>query len=244
VTRTLERLGLESRFDAGLRVTDEAAMEAVEMTLSARVNQALVGELTRLGVPAVGLSGRDGGLLRAAPHARAGELGRVGRVAHVDAAALRALSAAGFVPVVSPVSGGRDGEAWNVNADHAAGALAAALGVDALLVATDVAGLRGADGETVGALTVADALELVRRGVAVDGMRPKVEACAEALGAGVGRAHLLPGARPGALEAAVLDGPGGGTVVRRSDDGARSRDGGMHGRDGGGPSRPAGGDDG
>lgn len=219
VTRVLERLGLESRFEAGLRVTDEEAVEAVEMALSARVNQSLVGALQRAGVPAVGLSGRDGGLLRAAPHPRAERLGRVGTVVSVDAAAVRTLAAGGFVPVVSPVSAGPGGEAWNVNADHAAGALAAALGVTALLVATDVPGLRGADGEVRRDLSAGEALDLVRRGVAAGGMGPKVEACVEALAGGVARAHLLPGGEAGILEAALAGRPRVGTVLRPDDAG-------------------------
>ena len=195
VERTLKALGIESRFVGGRRETSPEAMEVVEMVLSGVVNKALAAGLTAAGQPAVGLSGRDAGLLRA--RLQPG-LGRVGTPEAVDARLLEAAWAGGLVPVVSPVSSGPEGEALNVNADEAALALAVALRADALIYLSDVDGVR-LDGRTVEALDADQARREVARGAIAGGMAMKIETALQAVAAGVpevivaGKARLVGG---------------------------------------------------
>jgi acetylglutamate kinase len=192
---TLRALAIESRFVDGRRETSAAAMEVVEMVLSGLINKSLAAGLTRAGTPAVGLSGRDAGLLRA--RVQAG-LGRVGLPERVDPAPLRALWACGLLPVLSPVAAGPDGEALNVNADEAALAVASALSAEALVYLSDVDGVRGASGP-VATLSAAEAERLVRDGTIAGGMSLKVRMALAAASAGIpevtiaGRARLTGG---------------------------------------------------
>jgi acetylglutamate kinase len=195
VDRLLRRLGIESRFVEGRRATSPEAMEVVEMILSGVVNKALAAGLTAAGTPAVGLSGRDGGLVRARLEPG---LGRVGTPEAVDPAPLRALWAAGFVPVVSPVASGPAGEAVNVNADEAALGLARALAASSLVYLSDVDGVRVGD-ETVTALTTEEARRRTEDGTVSGGMALKVRVALAASAAGIpdvviaGKARLLGG---------------------------------------------------
>jgi acetylglutamate kinase len=195
VERMLNALGIPSRFVNGRRETSPEAMEVVEMVLSGGTNKALAAGLTAAGVRAVGVSGRDGGLIRAR---LAPELGRVGTPDRIDPTILEPLWAAGVVPVVSPVSNGPEGEAVNVNADEAALALAVALGARSLVYLSDVDGVR-AEASTLEALTAADATRLMDAGVITGGMAMKVRVALEAAGAGIpevivaGKARLVGG---------------------------------------------------
>jgi acetylglutamate kinase len=195
VERLLKALGIASRFVNGRRETSPEAMEVVEQVLSGGTNKTLAAGLTAAGVPAVGLSGRDGGLIRAR---LAPELGRVGTPDRVDPRVLHALWDAGLVPVVSPVSSGPAGEAVNVNADEAALALAQALGADSLVYLSDVDGVR-AETETLSTLTAQDAQRLTESGVITGGMAMKVRAALDAAAAGIaevvvaGKARLTGG---------------------------------------------------
>lgn len=195
VERALKERGLESRFVGGRRQTPPEAMAVVEMVLSGLVNKALAAGLTAAGLPALGLSGRDAGLLRARVEP---DLGRVGRPEGVDVRALEAAWAQGLVPVVSPVSFGEEGEALNVNADEAALALAVAVGASHLVYLSDVDGVR-LEGTTVGMLTAEEARRRVARGEIAGGMAMKVETALAAVAAGVpevvvaGKARLLGG---------------------------------------------------
>ncbi|HLA77013.1 MAG TPA: acetylglutamate kinase [Vicinamibacteria bacterium] len=200
VERMLRVLGIESRFVEGRRETSPAAMEVVEMVLSGVVNKGLASELTAAGVKAVGLSGRDGGLLTAQP---APELGRVGTRVAAHPEAILALWHAGLLPVVSPVSNGPSGEALNVNADEAALGLARALFARSLVYLSDVAGVQ-VEGETVEELDAAHAERLIEDGTIAGGMALKVQVALEASRAGIpevviaGRARLeggFPGTR-------------------------------------------------
>jgi len=195
VERELKARGLESRFVGGRRETSAEAMEVVEMVLSGVVNKGLAAGLTAAGLPAIGLSGRDAGLLRA--RLQPG-LGRVGRPESVDARVLEAAWGAGLVPVVSPVSQGVDGGALNVNADEAALALAVALGADALVYLSDVDGVRlGA--HTVTSLGADEVRHHVAQGAITGGMAMKVDTALQAVAAGVpevivaGKARLVGG---------------------------------------------------
>jgi len=195
IERLLETLQVPSRFVQGRRVTTPEAMQAVEMVLSGSVNKALAAGLSAAGVPAIGLSGRDGDLVRAR---LLPELGRVGRPERVNPAPLRALWAAGFVPVVSPVSAGPEGEAVNVNADEVALAIAQALGARCLVYLSDVDGVR-LDGAATPVLTSEAAAHRIADGSIAGGMVMKVRAALEAVAAGVpevviaGRERLLGG---------------------------------------------------
>ncbi len=185
-----EKLGLMPRFIEGLRVTDDQSMAVAEMVLSARTNKMLVARLLRAGILAAGISGVDGGLLIVEKMTHpAGDLGRVGRIVGSDPLILRALLAAGFVPVVSPISLGRDGRSYNVNADQAAQAIAVALGASALAFVSNVPGVK-ANGQVVESLTVAQAEGWIKDGTISGGMIPKVRAALEAVNAGVRRAVI------------------------------------------------------
>jgi acetylglutamate kinase len=199
ITEWLTRLGTPTRFVRGLRVTDEASIDVVVGVLGGLVNTQLVAELTRLGAPAVGLSGVDGGLLlveQADP-----DLGYVGSIIEVRPALLRQVLASGLVPVIAPIGRGReDGALYNLNADTAAGAIAAAVEAERLIFLTDVAGVHGAEGKVLARLDEAMARELIQTGVIGSGMIPKVEACLTA-----GRAVIADGREPGALARALRE---------------------------------------
>lgn len=181
VTRLQERLGMAARFEAGRRVTSDGEMEVVEMVLSGSVNPALVAALRTTGLKAVGLSGCDAAMVQCR---RVANLGRVGVPDRVDASLLELLLAAGFTPVVSPVSLGPEGEALNVNADEAAAAIAAALRAERLLLLSDVDGVRVGDGTSL-ELSAADVEPLIAGGTATRGMIPKLRAAALAAAQGV-----------------------------------------------------------
>ena len=183
--------GGEAVFVGGRRVTSAGDIELLRMVLSGVVNKRLVNAFIVAGVPAVGLSGEDAGLISAEP-IDAMRLGLAGRPATVNAELLRVVMRGGYVPVISPVSyWGRDsGGALNVNGDDAAAAIAVALEADELVLVADVDGVRGEDGETIGSLNVELALELVANGIAVGGMAAKLESAASALASGVNRVKI------------------------------------------------------
>ena len=195
VNRALQALAIESRFVGGRRTTSPAAMEVVEMVLSGVVNKELAAGLTSAGVPAVGISGRDGAMIRARLEP---DLGRVGVPVAADPAPVRALWDAGLLPVVSPVSCGPEGESVNVNADEAALVLARALGAATLVYLSDVDGVRVGE-ETVAVLDAARAERLIEDGTITAGMALKVRMALEAAQAGIpevvvaGKARLTGG---------------------------------------------------
>ncbi len=195
INRMLQRLAIESRFVGGRRATSDEAMEVVEMVLSGLVNKALAAGLTREGVPATGLSGRDAGLVRARLEPG---LGRVGMPESVDPRPLEALWAAGLLPVISPISTGPDGAAVNVNADEAAQGLALAVGAQRLVYLSDVDGVRVGDA-TVETLHASDMQNLIDDGTIAGGMALKVRVALDAVRAGIpevviaGKARLTGG---------------------------------------------------
>ncbi|MBV1941392.1 acetylglutamate kinase [Streptomyces sp. BV286] len=217
----LDRLGLKSAFLNGLRVTTPETMEVVRMVLSGKVQKDLVGLLNEHGPHAVGLSGEDGHTLTAVKRYAdvAGErvdIGLVGDVARVNTAVVRLLLDSGHIPVVSSVGRGDDGQVYNVNADTAAGALAAALGTRALVVLTDVPGLYAdwPQSERVVDRIGAGELERLLPGLN-GGMGPKMEACLRAVRGGVEMARVLDGRAPHALLDGLLGGVGTGTTIVR-----------------------------
>ena len=211
ISALLKRLNIESRFENGLRVTDEATMAAVEMVLCGQVNKAVVASFAAHGARAAGISGRDGNLLRAVVKNPA--LGLVGEVEAVDPALILCLLEGDFVPVVAPVANGPDGQALNINADTAAGALAGALAADYFMLISDVPGVLDAEGRLITALTRAEIEKLRAEGVITGGMIPKVESCLHALDAGCQRALILDGRSPSSLRRYLLDDAPLGTVV-------------------------------
>lgn len=218
IDRLMGRLGLEPRKVDGLRVTDADTMEAVEMALSGRTNKGLVAAMQAAGGRAVGLSGKDGGLLIAQPAAPVGgvDLGFVGDVEQVQPAVLTALADAGFVPIVCSVAADRAGQTYNVNADLAAGAIAAELGAEKLVLMTDVDGIlreQSNPDSLVSQMTTKDAIAMISAGVVDGGMMPKVKACLTALNGGVRSAHIIDGRRPHSLLIELFTDSGIGTMI-------------------------------
>lgn len=201
IARLQERLRLQPRFVDGLRVTDDESLDVAEMVLSGWVNKRLVGRLVAEGVPAVGLSGVDNGLLRVVKmRNEQHDLGWVGDIAETHTGEVALLLERRITPVISPISLGLDGHTYNVNADHAAAALACALGADELAFVSNVPGVLGGDGgECLPMLTPAEVALLVEDGVIFGGMIPKVRSALKALDAGVPRVRItnLDGLRTG-----------------------------------------------
>ncbi len=221
-----ERLGVEPRFVAGRRVTDEAALEATVMTLNGTVNTAWVATLRGLGVPAVGVSGVDAGLVRTRRRppvqvegaSEAVDFGFVGDIEGVDPALLLALLEGGFLPVVSPVTAASDGTVLNVNADTVAAALAVALRADKLILVTGVPGLLEDAGDRASLVSYVDldgVQKLKERGVVSGGMLPKVRAAEDALRGGVRRVHIIGWREPSSLLIEVFTNDGAGTLIVR-----------------------------
>jgi acetylglutamate kinase len=223
INKMLARLGVESSFTTGLRVTTPEAMEVVRMVLSGTVNKDIVGLINRHGPFAVGLSGEDANLLTASRKlvmvdGEAVDIGLVGQIDTVDPGTVRALLDDGRVPVISPVARGLSGEVYNINADTAAAALAVALGAAKLVVLTDVEGLyadwdgaAGRPGELISELTAGELAGLLP-GLS-SGMIPKMEACLQAVRGGVPRAHVLDGRQPHAILLEIFTDSGIGTMV-------------------------------
>ena len=214
----LARLGKESEFRDGLRVTDAETLDVARMVLSGQVGRELVGAINRHTQVAVGLSGEDAGLIVATQ--RDESLGYVGDVVDVNRAILDTLLNGGFIPVVSTIGADGEGQAFNINADSAAIAVASALGVEKLVYLTDVPGVLTdvADpGSLLSLLSAARARLLIADGVISGGMIPKVEACLDAIDAGVGAAHILDGRVPHVVLLELLTDAGVGTKITRSD---------------------------
>ena len=212
----MARVGKEARFLDGLRVTDAETIDLVRMVLVGKVNRDIVRAVNVHGALAVGLSGEDANLINA--EARSAELGFVGDVVSVDPLIVHQVLAQGLIPVVATIGTDGSGQALNINADAAAGALAAALEAAKLVYLTDVEGVRAVaeDPTTLLRRVTADQLdELVASGAATAGMVPKVESCARAVRGGVGRAHVLDGRVPHALLLEVFTDEGVGTMVTR-----------------------------
>ncbi|MFT5442921.1 MAG: acetylglutamate kinase [Myxococcota bacterium] len=190
----LKRLGKESTFVGGLRVTDDETMEVVEMVLGGTVNREIVELVQQAGGSAVGLTGSDGAMLRVREKIVDGKsLGRVGEVIEVDSRVIEAVANANFVPVVAPIGADGTGLTHNVNADEAAGAIAGALRAEKLILLTDVDGVKDANGERISQLSIEEVRKQIEEGVIKDGMIPKVQCCTAALAKGVSRTHIVDG---------------------------------------------------
>jgi acetylglutamate kinase len=221
----LKRLGIESSFIDGLRVTDEATAKVAEMVLAGSINKELVAWIEQAGGRAAGISGKDAGLVRARKVERTRkdpgsaieqlvDLGFVGEPETVDRTIIDTLLAAGITPVIAPVAVGADGHTYNINADTMAGAIAGALGAARLFLLTDVAGVLGKDGELQTDLTPSDIAALVAEGTITGGMIPKLETCVMAVEQGVDAAVILDGRVGHSMLLEIFTKRGVGTLVR------------------------------
>jgi acetylglutamate kinase len=225
INAMLKRLGVKSTFVQGLRVTDAEMLDVVEMVLAGPVNKQVAEAITRAGAIAIGISGKDGGLIRARKLTRtvrdpgsnieqALDLGFVGEPERVDTRVLELMIGADIVPVVAPVGVGEDGQTYNINADTVAGAIAGALAAERLLMLTDVPGVLGRDGALVAEMTVAEVKAGIASGWISGGMIPKVETCIYAIEKGVKGAVILDGRVPHAVLLELFTDRGAGTLIR------------------------------
>lgn len=212
INEMLEKLEIKSEFVNGKRVTDQATVEVVEMVLSGRVNKWIVGAINRQGGRAVGLSGKDANLMICDQDAP--ELGLVGTPAEIDTGVLRTLFDANTIPVIAPLGAGRSGETLNVNGDTVAGAIAAALNADRLLLLTDVPGVMDETKTVLTDLTTDQVLEMTASGVIAGGMIPKTQTCLDALAGGVRAAVILDGRAPNACLLELFTDHGAGSIIR------------------------------
>jgi acetylglutamate kinase len=225
IDQMLKRLGVQSSFIDGLRITDAAMVEVVEMVLAGSVNKQVAGLINRAGAMAVGLCGKDGGLIRARKLTRtlrdpdshierALDLGFVGEVERVDTRVVHALTGSGLIPVIAPVGYGSDGATYNINADTVAGAIAGALGATRLLMLTDVPGVLDENKQLIEELSADQARAGIASGMITGGMIPKVETCLDALAAGASAAVILDGRVPHACLLELFTDAGPGTLIR------------------------------
>ena len=221
IEAALKRLGLRGEFIQGMRVTDAATMQAVEWVLSGEVQQQIVGLINQAGGKAVGLSGRDGGLLQAeklampdAAHPGAFiDLGQVGDIVSVDTAIVRRLQDAGCIPVISPVGVGANNESYNINADVVAARMATALQAEKLLMLTNISGVLDGAGKLMTRLSAAQIDAMVADGTISGGMIPKISGALEAAKAGVQAVHIVDGRVPHVLLLEILTGQAFGTMI-------------------------------
>jgi acetylglutamate kinase len=219
IGETLKRIGKETRFVGGMRVTDAETMEVVEMVLAGKLNKDLVQLITSYGGMAIGLSGKDGNLIKARKMILeegegAGEdLGFVGEVASVNAGIIREMDRGMYIPVVAPIGVGMDGETYNINADLVASRLAVALGADKLILLTDVVGILDSSGGLLSSIPLSELEGLLTGGEVTGGMIPKVRCCSEAVSQGVRKAHIIDGRVEHSLLLEVFTDGGVGTEI-------------------------------
>ena len=224
IGKTMERMGKKPAFISGQRVTDEETMDIVEMVLGGKVNKEIVNLINRTGGKAVGLTGKDGGLIQAKKlkmtkkSESSGEteiidIGLVGEVAEIRPGALTALEQGGFIPVIAPVGVGANGETYNINADLVAGAVAGALKAEKLILLTDQSGILDKDKNLISTLNKKKVEALVDKGVIAGGMIPKTRSCFEALDAGCAKVHIIDGRIPHALLLEIFTREGVGTEI-------------------------------
>ena len=225
INEMLKKLGTPSQFVRGMRVTDQETMDIVEMVLVGKINKEIVNLINQHGGMAVGLSGKDGGLIQArkmsvtvasngAP-AEIIDIGLVGEIVGINPAIINSLDENKFIPVIAPVGVGERGETYNINADLVAGQVAESLGAEKLILLTDVEGVKDKKGELLSTLKVNQARKLIQEGVVAEGMIPKVECCIEALKGGVGKTHIIDGRVKHAVLLEIFTKEGVGTEVVR-----------------------------
>ena len=223
INEVLQKMGTPTQFVRGMRVTDQETMDIVEMVLVGKINKEIVNLINQHGGMAVGLSGKDGGLIQARKMnvtvASNGEppeiidIGLVGEIVGINPAIINSLDENKFIPVIAPVGAGEHGETYNINADLVAGQVAEALGAEKLILLTDVEGVKDKRGELLSTLKINQARKLIQEGVVGEGMIPKVECCIEALKGGVGKTHIIDGRVKHAVLLEIFTKEGVGTEV-------------------------------
>ncbi|MCY4016635.1 MAG: acetylglutamate kinase [Gammaproteobacteria bacterium] len=224
IGKLLKALKIESRFVDGLRVTDSRTMDVVEMVLGGQVNKEIVSLLNQNRGKAVGISGKDGNLIRArrlkaktgADDSELVDLGQVGEIVSIDTRVLEMMKASDFIPVIAPVGTDDKGASYNINADSVAGAIAGVLGAEKLILLTNVAGVRDADGKVLTGLSLGEGEQLAASGLLSGGMLPKVECALDALRSGVRSAHIIDGRIEHALLLEIFTDEGVGTLIGKS----------------------------
>lgn len=226
IGQVMKQMGLESRFVQGMRVTDSETMNVVEMVLGGRVNKEIVGNINRLGGRAVGLSGKDGGLITARklemktvnPETLTPEIidiGMVGEVEMVNPTIIDSLEQSNFIPVIAPIGVGENGETFNINADLVAGRIAGALQAEKLILMTDTEGVMDKDGGLISTIDVNEVPHFIENGTITGGMIPKINCCLDAIGDGVRKTHIIDGRMEHACLLEIFTDHGIGTAVAR-----------------------------
>jgi len=224
INSVLDRMGMDSRFVKGMRLTDEATMDVVEMVLGGKVNKGIVAQINQQGGKAVGLSGKDGGLISARKlhivyqedKDKPPEIidpGLVGEVTHVNPAIINTLTQQDFIPIIAPVGAGESGETYNINADLVASSIAIALSAGRLILLTDVDGVLDASGSLISSISAENINQMVEEKTISGGMIPKIECAIEALRNGVGKVHIINGNKRHALLLELFTDKGIGTEV-------------------------------
>ncbi len=226
IGKVLESMKIESHFIQGMRVTDSATMDVVEMVLGGKVNKEIVANINRYGGKAVGITGKDGGLIRARklemktvnPETLTPEIidiGMVGEVEEVDPAIIRSLEESNFIPIIAPIGSGLNGETYNINADLVAGRIAGALKAEKLILLTDIEGVKDKQGKLISTIDVQRVPDLINNGTISGGMIPKVNCCVDAVDEGVTKTHIIDGRMEHACLLEMFTDKGIGTVVAR-----------------------------
>ncbi|WP_336776602.1 acetylglutamate kinase [Paenibacillus sp. MMO-58] len=217
ISETLTKLGIETEFVNGLRKTNDAVLDVVEMVLAGRINKEIVRKIQTNGAKALGLSGVDGLLIQAKPVANTAEIGFVGDVTDVNAEVIEGVMAMGYMPVIAPIGIDASGQRYNINADTAAGAVASHLGVEQMIVVTDVPGIMrtvNGDKRVLPSVTVAEIEEMIASGEIYGGMIPKVRAAVQCIQGRVREVVIVSGEEPGVLSRAVREGGVGTRIVQ------------------------------
>lgn len=220
IGKLLEKIGKESHFIEGMRVTDGETMDVVEMVLGGLVNKQIVSLINRHGGRAVGLTGKDGGLISArkmkltSAEAENQDLGQVGEVDSIDPAVVQMLDEGDFIPVIAPIGVGKDGASYNINADLVAGKLASVLGAEKLLLLTNTVGVLDLEGNLLTGITTAETDQLIKQGIIHGGMLPKVGCALDAVKAGVKTGHIIDGRVKHSVLLELLTDSGVGTLIK------------------------------
>ena len=226
IGKVLDAMKIESRFVQGMRVTDSATMDVVEMVLGGKVNKEIVANINRYGGKAVGITGKDGGLIRARklemtainPETLTPEIidiGMVGEVETVDPNIINALEKSNFIPVIAPIGSGLNGETFNINADLVAGKIAGALAAEKLILLTDIEGVKDKEGKLISTIDIQRVPDLINNGTISGGMIPKVNCCVDAVEEGVAKTHIIDGRMEHACLLEIFTDKGIGTAVAR-----------------------------
>ena len=219
INKMLQKFDIEPEFHNGLRVTDNATMDVVQMVLTGRINKDIVSKINVAGAKAVGLCGKDASLIQAEKIATDDgyDLGHVGKITHINTKLLELLAKDEYIPVIAPIGVGKNGESYNINADTVAGEIAAALSAEKLMFLTDIDGIRRVPddpGTLIYEISIDEIYAFIESGVITGGMLPKVEGCIKAIHSGVKRTHILNGTIPHPILLEIFTDTGIGTMVR------------------------------